>query len=152
MNCSFLILFLLLCNGCGNGCNHEHDHGHGCGNGCGSHESGRRNCGCENNRNECEKVCVNIPVTPIMPIVDNDCDDNRRCREDRDCNRDRNRDCGREPNRDCGREPNRDCGREPNRDYGRDRNREREGNCGMTQPPWTRSNYSNGDTCGCEEK
>lgn len=34
-----------------------------------------------------------------------------------------------------------------NRDWDYDRNRS-----GNTPPPWVRSNYSNGDTCGCEEQ
>lgn len=33
------------------------------------------------------------------------------------------------------------------RDWDYDRNRS-----GNTPPPWVRSNYSNGDTCGCEEQ
>lgn len=34
-----------------------------------------------------------------------------------------------------------------NRDWDNERNRN-----GNTPPPWVRSNYSNGDTCGCEEQ
>lgn len=140
MNCSFIILFLLLCSCNSNGGGHGHEHGHGCGNGTGS---GFGICGCEEDkdRHDCKEhvdACSNSPIPPIMPIVENICNDDRRCREDRDFDRNRNRDCDRNRNRDC--------------DKDRDRNRDRDCNCGMTPPPWTRSNYSNGDTCGCEEK
>lgn len=69
-----------------------------------------------------------------------DCD--RDEGRDRDCDRDRGRDC------DCGCDGGRD--RDCDRDGGRDRGRDSD--CGMTPPPWIRSNYANGDTCGCEEK
>ncbi len=51
-----------------------------------------------------------------------------------------------------GRDCDSDCDRDSDRDCDRNRSREADCNCGMTPPPWTRSNYSNGDTCGCEEK
>mgnify|MGYP006957492766 CR=1 FL=1 len=62
------------------------------------------------------------------------------CGRGRDCDRDEGRD------RDCDRDRGRDCDCDRGRDRGRD------SDCGMTPPPWIRSNYANGDTCGCEEK
>ena len=56
------------------------------------------------------------------------------------CDRDGGNGRGRDRDNDCG------CGRDRDGDNGRGRDRE------MTPPPWIRSNYNNGDTCGCEEK
>ena len=53
-------------------------------------------------------------------------------REDRDC------DCEKDRNRD----------RDRDRDCDRDRDRDRDD---MTPPPWIKSNYANGDSCGCEK-
>ena len=77
---------------------------------------------------------------------DRDCDGGRD--RDRDCGCDggRDRDCDRGRDRDCDRGRDRDCDCDRGRDRGRD------SDCGMTPPPWIRSNYANGDTCGCEEK
>lgn len=130
MCCSFIILFLLLCNSNGNNNCRGGGRVQGCGrdmgSGLGGNEDRRSDdCNCKND------VSPNIPIPQILPIVDNNCNDDRRCRDDVDFDRNRNRDFDRD----------------------RDRNRDRDCNCGMTlPPPWTRSNYSNGDTCGCEEK
>ena len=64
-----------------------------------------------------------------------DCGCNGSVRNASDCG------CGGNSNEGCG------CGGSDNRDWDYDRNRGQN-----TPPPWIRSNYSNGDTCGCEEQ
>lgn len=148
MGCNFIILFLLLCNCNMNGNQNCKSAGrvHGCDRDMGS---GFGNIGvvedrrCDDCNNHADN-CSNVPITPILPIVENNCNDDCRGRDDRDFDRNRNRNVDRNRNRDFDRDRD-------NRDN-RDRNRDRDCNNGMTPPPWTRSNYSNGDTCGCEEK
>ncbi len=89
----------------------------------------------------------------------NDCDNGCTCdnvRRNNDCGCDtvnaRNRDfdddcvCDRRDERDCG------CDRRDERSYDCDRRDSRREDRWDNGPVWTRTNYTNGDTCGCEEK